>query len=456
MVKLVGSYTIIPAQPTPAGKLCLSELDQVKPFTHAPIIYFYRPSNNSIILSSAMDTMRDSLSKVLVQFYPLAGRLQWIEGRRLELDCNSMGAQLFEAESDAEISDFGDFTPTPKMEDLIPPIDYTLPINELPIFLVQLTRFSCGGISVCAAISHSVIDGFSSMQLMNTWAKVSRGGDLDTPPPLIDSRLLRRSEHYPAAPRFKHPEFSPPPVLIDRTDDREERMKETTVIMFELTRDQVEKLKKKANETLTGRPCSRNEAIAAHIWRCASKARQLKYEQPTMMRIAVNSRKRLRPPLPDNYFGNGHLHTYATSLAGELMEKPLGFAASRIREAVERMTDEYFKSAINFLRRQEDLGAFRTGFHRDAVGRKQGDFLGNPNLAITSWLGLPIHGADFGWGKPIYMGPGKLGFDGRSFIIPGPNDDGSIIIPLRMIPAHMEGFTKFFYDDIVSNYESKL
>ncbi|XP_043709158.1 spermidine hydroxycinnamoyl transferase-like [Telopea speciosissima] len=448
MVKLKGSYIVTPAGPTPAGKLWLPEVDQCKALTHAPTVYFYNAplTDKAIITTSAMDTMRDSLSKVLVQFYPLAGRLQWIEGGRLELDCNSMGVQLFEAESDMEISDFGDFSPTPKMRELVPHIDYSQPINQIPLLLLQLTQFSCGGSSVGVAISHTVVDGQSALQFINTWAKVARGENLvDTPLPFIDRTVLRRSE-YPATARFNHPEFDPPPLLIGQTDGEEERKKETTVVMLKLTRDQVETLKIKANAaTMTGcRPYTRFESIAAHIWRCASKAHRHECEQQTHVRIAVDSRNRLRPVLPNNFFGNTVFVTNATSLAGELMGNPLGFAASRIREAVDKMTDEYFKSAIDFLRGQEDMRPFRTAFH--TVGCAQGPFLGNPNLAITSWLGLPIYGADFGWGKPIYMGPVALGFEGRSYIIPGPDDeDGSFIIPVRLMAAHMEDFKKFFY-----------
>ncbi|XP_043708048.1 spermidine hydroxycinnamoyl transferase-like [Telopea speciosissima] len=458
MMKVKGSYTVTPAESTPAGKLWLSEIDQYMPLTHTQTVYFYRAPliDNPIITttSAMMDTMRDSLSKVLVQFYPLAGRLQWIEGGRLELDCNSMGAQVFEAESDMEISDFGDFSPTPKMRELVPHIDYSQPINELPLFLVQLTQFSCGGSSVGVAISHAVADGQSALQFINTWAKVAaRGGENlveETPLPFIDRTVLRRSEHPPPTPRFNHPEFGPPPVLIGQTDEKEERKKETTVVMLKLTRDQVEKLKKKANaETMPGcRPYTRYESMAAHIWRCASKAHRHECQQLTLLRIAVDSRNRLRPVLPNNFFGNTIFVTNATSRAGELMGNPLGFAASRIREAVDTMTDEYFKSAIDFLGGQEDMRPFRTAFH--TVGCTQGAFLGNPNVAIASWLGLPIYGADFGWGKPIYMGPVSLGFDGRCFIVPGPDhdEDGSFTILLRLIAAHMEDFKKFFYGDI--------
>ena len=70
--------------------------------------------------------MRNSLSEALVHYYPLAGRLHWIEGGRLELDCNAMGAQLLEAYSEAKLDELVDFAPTDTVQDLIPKVDLLL------------------------------------------------------------------------------------------------------------------------------------------------------------------------------------------------------------------------------------------------------------------------------------------------------------------------------------------
>ena len=147
MVTLKASHEVKPAGDTPGGIVYIPELDQAIAITHAPTIYFYRLEKESKI--NAAKILKDSLGKALVVFYPLAGRLQYIDqGLRMELDCNSMGALFLEAESEAKIDDFEDFRPTPDIRALIPSVDYNKPIHELPLVLVQLTKFSCGGISV--------------------------------------------------------------------------------------------------------------------------------------------------------------------------------------------------------------------------------------------------------------------------------------------------------------------
>jgi shikimate O-hydroxycinnamoyltransferase len=148
MITFKSTCMIVPSEPTPNGLLFLSESDQVMQWTHTPLIIIYKPNNNTIIPFS-IERMKNSLSRALVHYYPLAGRLHWIEGSRLQLHCNAMGAQLTEAYSESNLDEFGDFTPNGIIQHLFPRVDYsTTSIEEQPLLLVQLTRFPCGGLCV--------------------------------------------------------------------------------------------------------------------------------------------------------------------------------------------------------------------------------------------------------------------------------------------------------------------
>ncbi|OVA16364.1 Transferase [Macleaya cordata] len=414
MVTLKCSYTVKPAEPTPIIRQWLPEADQLQALTHAPTVYFY-PSSKPDSIDSPLETLKDSLSQALVYFYPLAGRLHVIDGGRLELDCNAMGAEVFEAYSESTIKDFGDFAPTPELRKLlVPPIDYNnTPFHELPLVLVQLTKFKCGGLSIGLAISHSMVDGQAALHFISCWAKIARGEKLvDSDQPFLDRTILKMDDdNNKKGPRYHHVEFDPPPLMIGASDDKEERSKETTVTMLKLTKEQVEKLKQKAN-------IDRTRDDMKDIYGVYMQGER------TRLRISVDCRHRLRPPLQPKYFGNVTFKSTPVAKSGDLMKKPLSYAASKMREGAEMI---------------------RRGFH--SVGCPQGDYLGNPNLAVTSWIGLSIYDADFGWGKPIYMGPATLGFDGKSFVIPG-DGDGSLLIALRLRVDHMEAFKEFFYQDI--------
>jgi shikimate O-hydroxycinnamoyltransferase len=183
---------------------------------HEPLIFMYKPNNNNddSILPFSYETMKTSLSRALVHYYPLAGRLRWAQGDRFELDCNAKGAILLEAYSESEMDDLGDFAPTEAIHDLVPKVDYTTPIEEWPLLFVQVTRFRCGGICVGIAISHTVVDGSSVASFISLWAKLARGVNLRPEEIPFEDRTLLQSRQPLTPPRFDHIEFSKPPLLI--------------------------------------------------------------------------------------------------------------------------------------------------------------------------------------------------------------------------------------------------
>ncbi|KAJ7955518.1 spermidine hydroxycinnamoyl transferase [Quillaja saponaria] len=361
-----------------------------------------------------------------------------------------MGAQFIEAESESNLNDFGDFSPSPLYNDLIPNVDYSLPMHEIPLFLVQLTRFKCGGICLSLTMSHAVVDGTSGLHFFTEWARIARGEPLETMP-IFDREVLRAGEPLGGPPCFDHSEFNDLPLLLGQLDSVEERKKKTTVAMLNLTKTQVDGIKKLANDGCNwndknGRVYTRYETLAGYIWRNACKAREHKHEQLTALSVCVDFRSRMKPPLAKGYFGNATMDVMAISLAGDLVTKPLGYASSRIREAIEKVKDEYVRSAFDCLKKQEDLRYYQN-FHE--IGNNEGPFYGNPNLGVVSWLTLPLHGLDFGWGKEVYMGPGTHDFDGDSLLLSSPNDDGSVVVAICLQEIHMKAFKKHFYEDIL-------
>ncbi|GJV66395.1 spermidine hydroxycinnamoyl transferase [Tanacetum coccineum] len=117
------------------------------------------------------------------------------------------------------------------------------------------------------------------------------------------------------------------------------------------------------------------------------------------------------------------------------------YASGKIREAVEVVTEDYVKSALNDTKRQPDLTPLRTSHTSKST---TGSFDGNPNMEILSWLGIPFEGLDFGWGKSIFMGPAAINVDGKG-IVSGEGEDGSVSVALGFQIAHVENLKKYFY-----------
>lgn len=124
------------------------------------------------------------------------------------------------------------------------------------------------------------------------------------------------------------------------------------------------------------------------------------------------------------------------AVAGDLTSKPLYYAASIIHEALVRMDDEYLHSALDYLQSHPDLNALIRGSHT----------FRSPNLCINSCSRLPLHDADFGWGKPIYMGPAIIAFENTIYILSNPVNDGSLTLAVRLRADHMDPFKKLLYE----------
>lgn len=218
-ITINSSSAVIPAHPTPTGTLSLSESDQIKPWTHSPTFYVYKSPAAAATVDVDVDSLKHSLSQILVPYYPLAGRLRWIGGGRLELDCCAAGVQLIEASSDGTLDDYGDFAPTDAVRQLSPKVDYKTPIEELPVMLVQVTRFRCGGVVVGFCNSHTLVDGVAAITFINSWASIARGEKTveSIVQPFHDRRVLQPEKPF-RPPRFDHHEYNKPPLLLGNSD----------------------------------------------------------------------------------------------------------------------------------------------------------------------------------------------------------------------------------------------
>lgn len=291
----------------------------------------------------------------------------------------------------------------------------------------QVTRFKCGGVSLGVGMQHHVADGLSGLHFINSWSDVARGIDIAILP-FYDRTLLRARD--PPKPMYPHVEYQSPPQL-ENAEEREsnEKPPPISVAMLKITPAQINMLREKSTSNL-----SSYALLSGHVWQCVSKARGLSETQTTKLYIATDGRARLQPILPKGYFGNVIFTTTPITIAGELMNNDVTYAAQKIQGALTKMNDDYLKSALDYLELQPDLSKLVRGAHTFCC----------PNLGITSWARLPIHDADFGWGRPIFMGPGGIAYEGLAFVLPSVTDDGVLSLAIALQEKHMNRFCKLF------------
>ncbi|KAI5337645.1 hypothetical protein L3X38_016916 [Prunus dulcis] len=436
-VSVRESTMVRPAEEsTPWGSLWLSNSDLAFTPFHTSSVYFYRPSGELNFFDRRV--LKQALSKVLVPFYPMAGRFKLNDQNgRGEIDCNAEGVLFVVAESNFVVDAFGDFAPTSDFLKLIPAVDYSVGISSCPLLVLQVTYFKCGGVSLAVGVDHRIADGASSLHFVNTWSDIARDDLSNIKPPFMNRMLLCARD--PPQPAFPHVEYQPFPQM-KLASDHLESTSNTTASIFRFTREQLNILKANSAEDDGGNintiKYSTFEVLAGHIWRCACKARKLPDDQDTKVLIPIDGRSRLQPPLPPGFFGNVIFRATHIAAAGDLQSKPTWYAASCVHNALVQIDDDYLRSAVDYLE-----------LHRPCVSPLVMGALSIrcPNLRINSWVRLPIHDADFGWGRPIFMGPGTL-FDGMALLLPSATNDGSLSLMISLHSEHLKSFSKLLYD----------
>ena len=168
---------------------------------------------------------------------------------------------------------------------------------------MQLTWFQCGGFALGTTTSHVVADGLAGSHFLQEWARLARGDPLEGSP-CLDRSVLQSGGKTLAkkSPNdLHHTNFFPPlPTLMG--DNSKKQDKEIVTKTLTLTKSQVVMLMMDANKEIEGdcgkRLYTRFETVGAHIWRCASKARELADEQMTAFCFSMDTRRLLNPPLP--------------------------------------------------------------------------------------------------------------------------------------------------------------
>ncbi|KAJ0959671.1 hypothetical protein J5N97_000672 [Dioscorea zingiberensis] len=190
------------------------------------------------------------------------------------------------------------------------------------------------------------------------------------------------------------------------------------------------------------RDLSTFKAVAVHLWRTACKARGLADEQDTRLFVIADARAWLQPPLPAGYLGNAVVRVSANLQVGELVSKPFELGVAKIEETTNMVDDEYLRSFVDLLEKVK----CDKKLLMDSRGIKRTDFY------VVSWLTLPIYEADFGWGKPWFMGRASMRCIGHAYLKRTPGDSsGGVTVTLAFETGNMPRFKEIFYSDLDSH-----
>ncbi|XP_028052025.1 vinorine synthase-like [Camellia sinensis] len=380
-VELISKEIIKPSSSTPPHlrTMRLSLLDQGGGLGHVPIILYYTKRDaNFNINEKVINQLKDSLSKTLALFYPLAGRVK----DRFSIDCDDEGVLFSTTRVNCDLANLITTQP-PDLQSfpaLVPYYVFVDPRDKVVQVAIQLNIFTCGGVVISGCFMHKIMDGATIGAFLKSWASNSIATDHSNWP---ERMLLREGDG-----------------IVQR---------------FLFKSEAISTLKAKATSERVPNP-TRVEAISGFIWKHAMAASKAVWgmQQPSMLSHQMDLRRKIFEPSLSKYsIGNftwkvvAHYYPFAEKVEEEEEEKitSLDGLVGLLRAAIEKTRDDILPKLL-----QGDDGGY--DLFSKFVQELRETCQSNKNLnpyTFSSWCKIGFNEVDFGWGKPTWVSPAGAG-----------------------------------------------
>ncbi|KAI3519746.1 hypothetical protein L1887_08961 [Cichorium endivia] len=395
-VQVKEAVLVTPSDPTANHILKLSTIDS-QLFLRFTIEYLliYRPLRfNGVDRDDITSRVKAALARALVPYYPLAGRVRVRpDGSCLEVVCRGQGAVFVEATADFTVSDFEKAPRYVTEWQRLLALQVADVLKGAPPLVVQLTWLSDGAAALGVGFSHCICDGIGSVEFFKLFAQLAtgrrNGAAADFKPKPIWQRHLLDKTPFKQQPSQSHPEFS---RVIDHckfmTRFTPDKLTPTSVKFDEW---RLNELKNSITPTSQLRSSSFTsfEVLSAHIWKSWATASNFPPQQILKLLFSIDIRHRVKPSLPTGFYGNAIVLGCAQTTARNLTEKGLAYATELIKEAKNRVDNNYVKEVV------DSVSLNGASCVPDPVGV----------LILSQWSRLGLENVDFGIGRPVHVAP---------------------------------------------------
>ncbi|KAK1427889.1 hypothetical protein QVD17_16609 [Tagetes erecta] len=422
---IISRETIKPSSPTPdhLRTFNLSIIDQYMYDVYTPLILFLPNTHKTSVEDVATKRskhLKESLSKILTKFYPLAGK---VKDNNLQIECNDEGIYYTEARVAQTLEDFLGCPDDERVRELMPdsPCTEESSIGNYVVG-IQVNIFECGGIGLSTSVSHKIFDGHTFFVFMKAWAMAANGSPEIISPSFVASKI------FPNNPRL---EYTVPSKLLATKTFSTKRFVFDSVALTSLK-------SQAAASASSARMPTRMEATTAVIWKAAAKAaskvRSFGPQTPHVMLPMVNLRKRASPPLPNESIGNLVDAAYAFCFPSGHLDLPT--LMGELRESIAKLNSDYIESMKGEKGHETFSEILRSVNQLTDVTREGGDC-----IFTSSLLNNHMYELDFGWGKPIWfysMNAGMARFVALNDTLKG----GGVEAIVTLTPDEMEIFER--------------
>lgn len=427
-MRVKEAVVVTPSEPTPNCVLHLSALDS-QLFLRFTIEYLlvYRPGPG-LDRASTVSRLKAALAKAMVPYYPFAGRVRLRpDGPGLEVLCRAQGALFIEASSDRYV--VADFERAPKtvtqwralLSLQVPDV-----LKGSPPLVVQLTWLRDGAAAVGVGINHCICDGIGSADFLNYFAELASGKRVDPKPKPVWDRHLLNPPHTKSTNRAILPEFNRVPDLCGFMNRVTNGLKPTSIVFDKRRLTELKSLARCTSQLSDSFSFYTSfEVVAAHVWRSWARALAFPASQKLKLLFSVNVRNRVKPGLPEGYYGNAFVLGCAESSARELTERGVGYGSGLVKRAKARVDSEH-------VRRVSELVS-ESRASPDSVGV----------LILSQWSRMGLESVEFGngMGKPVYVGP--ICCDRYCLFLPVKGERESVRVAVAVPVAAVDNYHRF-------------
>lgn len=354
--------------------LKLSAVDYL--FTGAgsqPITFaFYYPSSLDV------KVLQDGLYRTLEYFPFLSSQLEQFADNEYQFFVTEAGLTFEVDESNV------DFTETDSIDRYIPPV--ITKVNH-PLTKIKLTHTPRGSV-LGISISHALVDGFSYFHFLSSWARICRG-----------EKILPPSHQRETILKFSTPDIGEitPQLLLSNCGlfygNKRPSLKSTDLhqekifLSTEIIKTTLQKINEEQQVSFTT-----NDMITALLWKKYLPLWIEENDNPETFVTCPVDFRRLIGNFPPNYFGCALCFATASIGLQNLVEASLGELAVGIKNAVNRVRDNYIFNSLHTLqkfRQQQGLEAMEKIHLRHP----------QTGLIVTNLTRMPLSDLDFGTGK---------------------------------------------------------
>uniref|UniRef100_A0ACD5XCC8 Uncharacterized protein n=1 Tax=Avena sativa TaxID=4498 RepID=A0ACD5XCC8_AVESA len=340
-----------PSEPvTETGDISLSSYDKHLVSRPATVLLVFEHP-----IQEPVATIERGLSRALVHYYPIAGRLAAgaTAGEVVIKRTGELGVSFVAASANCAMEDVQDLSdPSLKEELCVFYLDGRCRYSD-PLVLMQVTVFSCGGFVMGVTWNHSVADGVGMGQFLQAVGELSRGMPSPSVVPVRHGDSLV---------------FGPPPVF-SKFMRLLGSLRPSQMVLLDITIQSslIQRIKEKCS-------CSVFEAVAAVLWRCRTRAIASDPAALTVLFFPTNART--YAGAKEGYYGNCLVWRLVTATAGAVADGDVLDLVKMIHAAKGRVPDQSDMDELQQLPDWYNL------------------------LRITSWRNIGFEAPDFGAGRP--------------------------------------------------------